>query len=237
MTSTVAATIAAAKHSAAGRGRPAAPTVGVPSAPPLPADLEALLTWTAAPAHPQARPGRTGDREGPTVGSSRGPQGTARRESRRPCSIGAGGPQDCGGVPDREDLRRLAVPRQLRPGPDPAGAADVGVDRPAGEPGRRRPVRPRQDVPARGSRSASRLARHEGRLVHPRATRRPGRPAPRRRQRQQSHRRSPNEPISWSWTYADTATMPSSPRLRARSRWDGGLLYRESGSRLGVVPG
>ena len=43
MTSEVTATLTAAKAGAAGRARPAAPAVGVPSAPPLPADLEALL--------------------------------------------------------------------------------------------------------------------------------------------------------------------------------------------------
>ena len=48
MTTTVAATIAAAKASATGRTRPT-PTVGVPLAPPLPADLEALLRGLRLP--------------------------------------------------------------------------------------------------------------------------------------------------------------------------------------------
>ena len=45
----VAATLAAAKTNAAGRSRPAAPTVGIPSAPPLPPDLEALLRGLRLP--------------------------------------------------------------------------------------------------------------------------------------------------------------------------------------------
>lgn len=48
MTATVAATIAAAKASATGRTR-LTPTVGVPLAPPLPADLEALLRGLRLP--------------------------------------------------------------------------------------------------------------------------------------------------------------------------------------------
>jgi len=48
MTTTVASTIAATKASATGRTRPT-PTVGVPLAPPLPADLEALLRGLRLP--------------------------------------------------------------------------------------------------------------------------------------------------------------------------------------------
>ena len=43
MTSDVTATLAAAKNGAARRAAPTAPTVGIPSAPPLPPELEALL--------------------------------------------------------------------------------------------------------------------------------------------------------------------------------------------------
>ena len=52
MSSTITSTVADAKASAAGRTRPATatvPTVGVPSAPPLPADLEALLRGLRLP--------------------------------------------------------------------------------------------------------------------------------------------------------------------------------------------
>jgi hypothetical protein len=50
MTSTVSTGVAAAKASAAGRARSATvPSVGVPSAPPLPADLEALLRGLRLP--------------------------------------------------------------------------------------------------------------------------------------------------------------------------------------------
>ena len=50
MSSLITSTVTEAKASAAGRTRPAsatAPAVGVPSAPPLPADLEALLVLGA----------------------------------------------------------------------------------------------------------------------------------------------------------------------------------------------
>ena len=49
MSSELTATLAAAKTGAAARERPAAPTVGVPSAPPLPPELEALLRGLRLP--------------------------------------------------------------------------------------------------------------------------------------------------------------------------------------------
>jgi DNA replication protein DnaC len=49
MTSDVTATLTAAKAGATGRARPPAPTVGVPSAPALPPDLEALLRGLRLP--------------------------------------------------------------------------------------------------------------------------------------------------------------------------------------------
>ncbi len=49
MTSELTATLAAAKTGAAARARPTAPTVGVPSAPALPPELETLLRGLGLP--------------------------------------------------------------------------------------------------------------------------------------------------------------------------------------------
>ena len=58
------------------------------------------------------------------------------------------------------------------------------------EPGRLRAVGDREDVPARGARPTSRRGRVEGRLVHPRRSRRVATPPP-SRHRHQSHRPRP----------------------------------------------
>ena len=82
-----------------------------------------------------------------------------------------------GRLPHREDVRRLG--RDLsRPGAHPGRPGDPGMDRPAREPRRLRPVRDRQDLPARGPRPRRRRGRTERRLVHPGTAHRAHPPAP-----------------------------------------------------------
>ncbi len=74
----------------------------------------------AAPApHPPPRPRRPRHREGPTLGPRRSPARTARRGGRRAGPIVVGDPPRGGGVPHRQDLRRLVSrrPAQCRPRP------------------------------------------------------------------------------------------------------------------------
>ncbi len=145
----------------------------------------------AAPApHPPPRPRGGRHREGSTLGTGRGAARPAHRGSRRAGTLRPGHPPRRGGVPHREDLRGLAGRDQLDPRPHPVRAAHPGMGRAPREPRGLRPVRDRQDVPARGPGPTGRRGRPQGRLVHPRRPRGAATSPPRRRHRHPSHQPS-----------------------------------------------
>ena len=124
------------RAAAAGRrGRPAPPAAAAAPAPPPP-------RCSPPPARNAGNPSRS--------------CGPVHRGGRRPGPLLAGHPPGRGRVPDREDVPRLEHPSVLDPGTDPAGAAHPGMGAPQGEPRRLRPVRDREDVPARSARAARR---------------------------------------------------------------------------------
>jgi hypothetical protein len=66
--------------------------------------------------------------------------------------VRAGHPPGPGRLSHREDLRRLGRQAILHPRAHPGRAAHPGMDQPAREPRRLRPVGHREDLPARGAR-------------------------------------------------------------------------------------
>jgi hypothetical protein len=128
-------------------------------APPLPADLEALLRRLRLPHIRAHAPEVVATAKAQRWEPAEVLKALLRRGGRRPGTLRAGHPPGRGRVPDREDLRRLAARSLLDPGTHPAGPTHPGMGPPPREPRRLRALRDRQDVPARSPRPAGRRAR------------------------------------------------------------------------------
>lgn len=157
------------------------PTIGVPTAPPLPDDLEALLRRLRLP-HVR--------RHAPEVVA------TAKAQRREPVEVlkallaeevagrersALATRRTAAGFPTGKTFAAWQPELSSIPAPTQQALRTPGVGAPPGGPRRLRTVGHREDVPARSPRPARRRTETQGRLVHPRGPRRPAAPAPRRR--------------------------------------------------------
>src|ERR1700735_4411711 len=126
---------------------------------------------------PRRRTRRAGHRPRSAVGPSRSPPRAARRGSHRPRRRHPADPPQSRRVPVRQTPPHLAAARVLDLRRYPGRPGHARMDRPGGEPGRRRAVGHRQVSLRRGHRPRRHRSRPAGGLVHPRDTHRDHRPA------------------------------------------------------------
>jgi hypothetical protein len=98
------------------------PTVGVPTAPPLPTDLEQLLRRLRLPHVRRHAPEVLATAKAQRWDPRQGPQDPAGGGGRRPGQVRAGHQEDGRRVPHRQDLRRLGSRPVLHPGTPPQQA-------------------------------------------------------------------------------------------------------------------
>ena len=164
-------------------------TVTAPPPPPLPAELEALLRRLRLPyvrkAAPEVIANATAQRwehaEVLRVLLAEKPPAVMK-----PPPGCAGGPLAAG----RQDVRRLGIGRLSDPRPDPASAANAGMDRPSRNAGDLRAVGDRQEPLHRSARPPRDPPREDRLMAHARDARATRAPTPRRRQRQQSRQQA-----------------------------------------------
>ena len=168
-----------------------APALGVPTAPPLPEDVEALLRRLRMP-HIR--------RHAPEVVA------TAKAQRWEPVEVlralfaeeAAGRERSAlatrraaAGFPTGKTFDAWEPEASSIPAPTQQALRTLEWVGTPGEPGGLRTLGDREDVPPRSPRPASGRGRVEGRLVHPRGPRRAAPPPPRRRHRHQGHRPDP----------------------------------------------
>jgi hypothetical protein len=104
---------------------------GVPAAPPLPDDLEALLRRLRLPHIRRHAPEVLATAKAQHWEPAEVLRALFGEEARRSRAFRAGHPPCRGCVPDRQDPRRMEARRLLHPGADPAGTTHPGVGAPA----------------------------------------------------------------------------------------------------------
>ena len=128
-------------------------------------ELERLLHRLRLPYVRRAAPDVIATATSAALGARRSPPRAARRGGRRPRPSDDPDPPPRVRAAGRQDVRRLGTRAIRDPRPDPAGAADAGMDRPRTRSSRLRPVRDRQDRTSSkrsGTRRSTRAAPSRG---------------------------------------------------------------------------